>query len=578
MQRSSNIPRAQYGTTKYCSAYLRGETCTNKNCSFLHESGEDGQSTSLQNEPIISKIQPRSIVSNALSQAHISKQQASQPPPSVSSQLMHRQSSKDSDERVDHIDQPGLPSTASWASVNPVSSKIRTGNQIAAGESPSPNVNNSYLVKAEEKKRDSQPEVEAAKPAPSISVPEATISKGKAPVIQAPSAPEDPYSRIALFKSTIEAFMDPNFRFHFDSSAFTPEELADLDSRPKLIDPRGGEKLRRKREAAVAERAQTQERETTLLSQIAAATENLEEENNIEGGSLALGGEPEDNPRINTSRSAIQRPQQSGYSVADQLSTLGNRSLTPQPRQQLAAFSSGSQQTPSLGQPSVQGFGDTDQRPTPAFPSQYESSQGHIRSGSRFFANNENKQQNNQRFAGQQATAGQQHFYVSGAATMPPPGLKTAGTPPINGGSMFAQGHGFTSMTSNYGGNKDMDMLSRARSGTDNKREFLLSFQDTSHRSPPPSAPAPGLLNSLYGQFPGAYQDPGLVKQKKKGKKHRHANTSSSGGGVVDLADPSILHARANPNNSGNGQGLFSGQGQGNYNHSNIYGGGYGRW
>ena len=150
---------------------------------------------------------------------------------------------------------------------------------------------------------------------------------------------------------------------------------------------------------------------------------------------------------------------------------------------------------------------------------------------------------------------------------------------------MFAQGHGFTSnMNTGFGAAKDAnaDMLMRGRSGTgsghESKREYLLSLQNSSHRSPP-SAPAPGLLNSLYGSYLRTYQDPGLVKQKKKGKKHRHANTSSSGGGVVDLADPSVLQARMHQNAGGAGQGLFGGQNQGGYNQSNaMYGGGYGRW
>ncbi|ODQ65735.1 hypothetical protein NADFUDRAFT_82713 [Nadsonia fulvescens var. elongata DSM 6958] len=33
--------RAAYGTTKYCSSYLKGQTCPNPNCMFLHEPGEE---------------------------------------------------------------------------------------------------------------------------------------------------------------------------------------------------------------------------------------------------------------------------------------------------------------------------------------------------------------------------------------------------------------------------------------------------------------------------------------------------------------------------------------------------------
>lgn len=33
--------RASYGTTKYCTYYLRNMTCPNPNCLYLHEQGED---------------------------------------------------------------------------------------------------------------------------------------------------------------------------------------------------------------------------------------------------------------------------------------------------------------------------------------------------------------------------------------------------------------------------------------------------------------------------------------------------------------------------------------------------------
>lgn len=35
------IFRASYGTTKYCTYYLRNMTCPNPNCLYLHEQGED---------------------------------------------------------------------------------------------------------------------------------------------------------------------------------------------------------------------------------------------------------------------------------------------------------------------------------------------------------------------------------------------------------------------------------------------------------------------------------------------------------------------------------------------------------
>ncbi|KAF5093165.1 hypothetical protein D0Z00_004213 [Geotrichum galactomycetum] len=40
--------RATYGTTKYCSSYLRGQQCQNSNCMFLHEPGEEADSYTRQ--------------------------------------------------------------------------------------------------------------------------------------------------------------------------------------------------------------------------------------------------------------------------------------------------------------------------------------------------------------------------------------------------------------------------------------------------------------------------------------------------------------------------------------------------
>lgn len=163
---------------------------------------------------------------------------------------------------------------------------------------------------------------------------------------------------------------------------------------------------------------------------------------------------------------------------------------------------------------------------------------------------------------------------------------------------MFGQGHGFASamggslgLGNSNGASKDtneemMRELIRGRNGNIGgqghdvgKREF--KFPSIPYPTASNTAPASSLLNPLSGTL-GAYngyQDHGLQKQKKKGKKHRHANTSSSGGGgLVNLADPSILHARMH--HGGAGQGQFGVQGQGGYNvNGTMYGNGYGsRW
>lgn len=517
---------------------------------------------------------------------------------------MVRQSSKeDQSSRKGSVDASALPSSVSWAASNAPVTRTRRASQAASRSSPSPQILNA--LPAHEKTEEPRPKDITAVHSSHTQLPQQLQQAVKTESPPASSSRKEVQSSLKLkytfLDQTFASVNSPDFRFVFDDSLFSPEELSAIERHPLMIDPFGGAKRRVMREKEAAERARVEaEAQARLSAQLVTqdqppANDEAVEDEPFESGSLALGGEPEDNPRSGGTRGAIQRPSQQSITnnfISEQFPGLNGRSLTPQQRQHLTQLGSSSvQQAPGLGQPTAQPFSagglDSDQRSS-AFQGQpqYESSHGHGRQHSRFNFANDSAKPSSARFPSQQQGAGSQHFYTSGVQG-PPPGLKTAGTPPISGGGMFAQGHGFTSnMNAGFGNVKDInaDMLMRGRSGTNTghdvlKREYLLSLQNTSLRSPPPSAPAQGLLNSLYGQYAGAYQDPSLVKQKKKGKKHRHANTSSSGGGVVDLADPSILQARLHQGSAGAGQGLFGGQNQGGYNQSNMaYGGSYGRW
>ena len=577
--------RAQYGTTKYCSAYLRGEVCNNKSCSFLHENGEDGQNTTLQNEPLPSRPAQRPSYSAQPTNPHLPPK----PPPSVasSSQPMVRENSKtDSDSsRKDSTDASALPSTVSWAAANTSALKPRQPTQPTSRATPSPQVTN--VVPISQKTEGMKQTPEPAKQQPSSTAPVALKSTNTASAPKNLQSANPSKQESSAFDQLIASLNSDSFRFVFDESEYSTEELAALDRYPSQIDPYGGARRRTKMEREAAKQAELEAEALAKMSSQPAALQEAIDDEPVESGSLALGGEPEDNPRSTASRGAIGRPSQSSGTnfASDQFTSAQLRSLTPQQRQMLAG--SGMHSAPSLGLPSGQPFSgtnfDLDQRSTGfSGQSQYDASHGHARQQSRFNFANDSAKTNAARYPSQQQGSSSQHFYTS-SVQGPPPGLKTAGTPPISGGGMFAQGHGFTSsMGAGFGSMKDANVdIARGRSGTNDisKREYILSLQNANLVSSPPLAPAPGLLNSLYGQYAGAYQDPGLVKQKKKGKKHRHANTSSSGGGVVDLADPSILQARLHQNNNGTGQGLFGGQNQGGYNQSNmVYGGGYGRW
>ncbi len=209
----------------------------------------------------------------------------------------------------------------------------------------------------------------------------------------------------------------------------------------------------------------------------------------------------------------------------------------------------------------------------------------------------------------QQQTQPQQHVgshLYGNTLPVPPPGLMSTASGPGSAGGLFTQNQGFSGAFGaasggmgggNLGHSEDKSELLREMlrtrvttagigggQGADagGKRELLspsLLQPPTSGSFNPPSAP--NLLASPFRSQSGLRQVRGLPRQRRRGKKHRHANTSSNGGGgVVDLADPSILHARMQQHGTaGLGQGLYAGHGQGGFNPAGpVYGGGMNRW
>jgi CCR4-NOT transcription complex subunit 4 len=390
--------------------------------------------------------------------------------------------------------------------------------------------------------------------------------------------------------------------------SITLPTVSDADH-PPLFDVRGGEKRRGLRD--------DEENPLGLDQELPEQVQETSEGEPESSGSLALGGEPEDREpnresndfeRRGSTQPPIRSPAEGlfgpalgssfGQTSSSNIGSIaGSRAITPQQQAYIRAQAAFPDHLPPGITPTQSAL----------FPNQ-----GHNRQGSRFsFANaNDNQSQStsvklaaNPRIMAQQSSmmpstfASQpgSQFYPS---TMPgpPPGLKSTGTPP----SMFGQNHGFGG--SGFGGapkdtNELLQNLIRGRGAASQahdagKREYMFStypnqYPPSSTSSTPAPAPNPasGLLAPLYGNQPGAFPDYGS-KQKKKGKKHRHANTSSSGGsGLVDLVDPSILQAsrmqqHQQQSNAGVAQGLFGGQSQGGYTQNMMYGGtaGYGRW
>ncbi|KAL7932597.1 hypothetical protein V8C35DRAFT_68242 [Trichoderma chlorosporum] len=556
-QNGDRILKAQYGTTKYCSAWLKNEKCNNPGCMFLHEQGDEEDSYTRQDLSSMNSIHTQRPLPGGNNNTFRTtpRQQASQPTLSAISQTMARSSSKDGSDYG--LDGSALPSSANWAR-NP--QRSRRGSHATSGAPSSPAISASLPTTTEV----AQEAVEDIESPPSTQ----PMEEDKISTQDTVEEPQPPPLKGSL-ATILRALQSCTF------SSFVTPQFNELE--PPLFDIRGGKKRKAMREDDDARIGGEQKN---------AAEGQIQSEGEVEaGGSLALGGEPEERDVIGDGQAfehrqinpfaPIQRsnadtlfgPALSGSNYNPGTSQMG-RGVTPQQLMSLRPQSGFSDQVPS-GLSSQATF----------------QNQGHNRQSSRFGfmadsppAATNLKFATNPRIMGQQSSmlpsslqsSGSSHFFGS-SMPAPPPGLKSSNTPP----NIFGQGFGgsaFGAATKDASGDLLQSLISRSRGGGNQphdggKREYMISSFSNQYPPPSTSTPAPtsGLLASLYGNHPGAFQDFGS-KQKKKGKKHRHANTSSSGGsGLVDLADPSILQARMqhqSQSNTGVNQGVFSGQSQ----------------
>ncbi|KAH4408047.1 hypothetical protein HBH92_151940 [Parastagonospora nodorum] len=474
--------RAQYGTTKYCSAYLRGEQCNNRNCMFLHEPGEDNDSFTRQDLSMMNSIQTQqpsqSNTSRAAPPAHPG------PPVAAAAAPMSRQPSNDTSSSSH--DAPGLPATASWGSKAVLE---RRASRSTIASNPSPLVTNAIPAqvakaskaeetpkkKGKEKEKKEEREKEKEKSAPTSKSASPQRSPAPAPTLRGVAGSDN------VLGSLLKTICSPDFKFVFNSAAFTEEELKAITEFPSLLDPHGGAKRRamREKENELALHGEA-ETEVKVPSQSALAPEREDNEATA-GGSLQLGGEPEDgidNSAGHLNHHAIAPPGQQGFAgslfgqtnaLTEDFSSLGlsNRGLTTQQQQQLLLSNFKSNQQPTGPLAASQSLQNQQHGLTTNAP-------GHTRQTSRFsFANDSASasanvqpvanqklmsQQNsmmpkNANHFGQipqhQALGGQFFANVQG----PPPGLKPTGTPPVGGTSMFGQGHGFATGGLGYGAN-----------------------------------------------------------------------------------------------------------------------------
>ncbi|OQN95487.1 hypothetical protein B0A48_18334 [Cryoendolithus antarcticus] len=539
------ILRAQFGTTKYCSAYLRGDTCTNRSCMFLHEPGEANESYSRAD---LSALNAGSTQHGGSSRAPPQSQQ-----PVSAAQPMVRQPSDQPTSPV-MSERPGLPSTASWAS-KPVQTQVsRAESRVPSGSigSPAPFVAAPVAITQE-------PVPTAPQSAPSVAAQSA--SPTELPLSTQVAQVTKP-SRIIPINEYMKSFSSQDLRMAFSTVKIDAADLDIIMSYPALFEPDGGAKRRARRLREEEQRRQEAEAQTQAL-------EDAEDVPPEMSGSLQLGGEPEEPLGASLVRSSTQASGQEGAldrrfqfgAESDPSPNVDDQDLTNQHDLLLRQTLKSPNLPTSFGRNNFQ---------------QQAQLPGHARNASRFdFANDHagpaaNKALPGQK-AGSNATAGnafeqqtgqpQGSQFFTNNVQGPPPGLKTTGTPPVSGGMTFGQGHGFTTGGTQYGAggrnvnDEMMRELMRGRNASITsasdaaKREYTnLPFN---YNSPPGVS---GFSQAGY-QTPAPYPSMSPFggdgeKQrgsKKKTKKHRHGTPSSSSGGhgMVDgHSDPHLLLSR----------------------------------
>lgn len=548
--------RAQFGTTKYCSAYLRGEQCSNRQCMFLHEPGEANESYSRADLSALN--------------AGSSQQEGGKPPPPQSqqpvasaSQPMTRQASGDQPQSP-VIDRPALPSTASWASKPIQQQPSRAESRVPSG-STDPATISAMPAPV-------QPEAEQPQQAPTQ--PAAAAPSTTAQVVPKQPRPRKPRNESPLL-NLLKNFSIDDFKFVFSVSSLPAADLEIVKNYPPLFDQNGGAKRRLRRE-----REEEQRRLEQQAQQFQQPPALEQEEDNPEmSGSLQLGGEPEERAPLGQSGSAIRPPGHDGgldqrfqFGGVSSPAGISERGLTPQQHQQLLLQTMKS----PIDQSAFANQQASFQQPT--------NPPGHQRNVSRFsFANDTAsaltsvKPVANPKLLSQQSSimpqqgfGGQQNqqFYTSNVQG-PPPGLKTTGTPPVSGGMTFGQGHGFATGGLQYGAgatgrNANEEMMRNLLRGRDAgsiggggnveaKRELQQHFTSPPNHYSAAAYPSVSQQPAAYGQQQPPSAPPGYSvfsdgekqqRGKKKSKKHaRQHGTNSSSSSVMDggAADHSHL-------------------------------------
>ncbi|KAF3917706.1 hypothetical protein ABW20_dc0100060 [Dactylellina cionopaga] len=495
-QNGDRVLRATYGTTKYCSAYLRNEQCPNKNCMFLHEQGEEVDSYTRQD---LSSFNAQSSQRSGSSRTTGPSQPPPQPQPPVAA-AAPAQSTPVLPVRVpNYQNHPGikpskspavqehgsptessaLPSSASWATrstgtpVNNQSSNAAEEKPLSKGtilrthppeKRPTPEPRK--MMKEDSKETQSSrastagpsgldgadsvesgsrskskaesaetkpPQQTATTPTAATSTPTSAPPPEPSPVpVTAPTptttivTPVNPIE--SMLADCVRRITATNFKFCFDKSMLSEEDYEEIQKMPPLIDKFGGVK---RRERLSKERERELEEERIRIQQQAQIQQQVQHLSPLPLlQQVQATQQPPPLQPIAQQTQARQATTQLFAVQTPQSQVQGTRTQTPgsaisQQHQNIMTATQGLLQQTQLNQPLPQ-----------------HHTQHHARSSSRY--NFEGikaappQQINPQQLLQQQHLPGQgllsgQIYGLNGSNANvqgPPPGLKSAATPP----------------------------------------------------------------------------------------------------------------------------------------------------
>lgn len=459
---------------------------------FLHEPGDVNESFSRQDLSSMNVISTQSPAQANMQFAGQPPQP--QPPPQQAPQSIaaaswatdRRDSRSDSTSQADSADSSGLPTSSTWAN-KPAPSR-QTSQHIA---SPSP-LASTPVLPSRDTSKDHQ-EVAKVEKESSQAIALQETEKDQPRRRSQRRAPK-PRKAPSLINVVRRALASEDYKFVFDDESIDEEDRRLMKVLPPLFDPQGAARRRLARKHEIEQTLR--ENDTHVATQALSAISTLEQDENTGAGSLQLGGEPEEVMDLRGCQAAIRPPSLDNMSspifgMEHTMSPTAPTSATPQvPRgvtsqqqQHLLLQHLKSSSPESMNQ----NYGNAQMGPQAGGPS-------HARQASRYsFANDSTasasvksvanpslmSQQNsmmpsgahtNQYISSSQHQSGSQYF--SSGVQGPPPGLKATGTPPVSGGGMFGQGHGFATAGLNYGINP-----SDRNTNSDKMRDLLRNRQ-----------------------------------------------------------------------------------------------------